>query len=70
MMFDVCVVGHVTKDLVRTAEGEFEMPGGTAYYTAIALKNLGMRVAVITKLLEQDVRDIAHAVGQPLPERA
>ena len=49
-MFDVCVVGQVTKDIVKTADDEIEKPGGTAYYTAIALKKLGMSVAVITKL--------------------
>ncbi|OCC16135.1 Ribokinase [Dissulfuribacter thermophilus] len=53
-MFDVCVVGHITKDIVKSADGEFQMPGGTAYYTAIALKNLGMSVAVITKINDQD----------------
>ena len=54
MMFDVCVVGHITKDIANTADGEIKIPGGTAYYTAIALKNLGMSVAVITKLHAQD----------------
>ena len=54
MMFDVCVVGHIAKDIANTANGEITMPGGTVYYTAIALKHLGMSVAVITKLRDQD----------------
>jgi len=55
MIFDVCVIGHITRDIIGADDGEFEMPGGTAYYTAIALKNLGMSVAVITKLNDSDV---------------
>lgn len=53
-MFDVCVIGHITKDIIKTSDREMEMPGGTAYYTAVTLKNLGMNVAVITKLHQQD----------------
>ena len=64
MKFDVCVVGHITKDIVRTADSEIEMPGGTAYYTAIALKSLGMRVAVITKLREQDLAKVAAEISR------
>jgi sugar/nucleoside kinase (ribokinase family) len=54
-MFDVCVVGHITKDLIHI-DGKLsrEMPGGTAYYTSIALRSLGLRVAVITKVSRAD----------------
>lgn len=53
-MFDICVVGHVTKDVNRIGHREVTLPGGTAYYTALALKSLGMNVSVITKLKETD----------------
>jgi len=67
MMFDVCVVGHITKDIVKTAEGEIEMAGGTAFYTAVALKNLGMSVAVITKLHYQDTFLLNELVKEQIP---
>lgn len=54
-MFDICVIGHVTKDVIK-ANGEIqrEMPGGTAYYTSMALRSLGLDVAVITKVASED----------------
>lgn len=66
-MFDVCVVGHITKDIVKTADGEIEMPGGTAYYTSVALKNLGMSVAVITKLHHQDTSLLSELEKEQIP---
>lgn len=42
---DFLVVGHITLDVV--AEGF--MPGGTAFYAAIAAAQLGRRVAVLTR---------------------
>lgn len=53
-MFDVCVVGHVTRDIVRIGTRQTEMPGGTAYYSSLAMKSLGMDVAVVTRLSEHD----------------
>ena len=53
-MFDVCVIGHITKDLIKIKNVEKEMPGGVAYYFSIALKNLGSNVSLITKVAEKD----------------
>lgn len=54
-MFDVCVIGHVTKDVIKAnGENRREMPGGTAYYTSMALTSLGLDVAVITKVASED----------------
>ena len=55
-MFDVCVLGHVTREVVRTAVTERELPGGAAYYSALALHSLGANVSVLTKLGELDRR--------------
>ena len=54
-MFDVCVIGHVTRDVV-TIKGQTarEMPGGTAYYAAVALRRLGLRTAVVTRMAAED----------------
>jgi sugar/nucleoside kinase (ribokinase family) len=52
--FDVCVVGHITEDIVKVGRTRRTAIGGTAYYTAMALKRLGMRVAVVTKGAKKD----------------
>lgn len=51
MNFDVCVIGHITTDFIQI-DGSIttEIPGGTAYYTSMALKSLSLDVAVITKM--------------------
>jgi sugar/nucleoside kinase (ribokinase family) len=56
--FDVCVVGHITKDTVRVGQTTRVACGGTAYYTAMALKRLGLRVAVVTKGARNDREDL------------
>lgn len=53
-MIDVCVIGHVTKDIIKIKGRKKELPGGTAYYCSIALKNLGLNVAVVTKINFRD----------------
>lgn len=54
-MFDVCVIGHITKDIVsRKGHSIKEMPGGVAYYSAMALRSLGLQTAVITKVAKAD----------------
>jgi sugar/nucleoside kinase (ribokinase family) len=50
-MFDICVIGHITKEIIRIRDKvETEMPGGTAYYTSMAIRALGLNVAVVTKM--------------------
>ena len=53
-MFDVCIIGHITKDAVRIKNVERGKPGGVVYYSSIALKNLGSNVSIITKAAEKD----------------
>lgn len=53
-MLDVCVIGHVTRDIIRINNREKELPGGTAYYSSMALKSLGLNVAVVTKIAHND----------------
>ncbi len=54
-MFDVCVIGHVTRDVI-TIKGKTKKtaPGGTAYYTGIACRSLGLRTSVVTKVAKED----------------
>ena len=53
-MFDVCVIGHITRDLIRIQNVEKQLPGGVAYYFTMAVKNLGLHVSLITKCSEND----------------
>lgn len=58
-MFDVCVIGHITKDVIKKG-GQIvkELPGGAAYYTSVALRSLGLKVAVITRLSQHDKKHL------------
>lgn len=66
-MFDVCVIGHVTKDIIRISGTEREMPGGTAYYASIAMKSLGLNVAVITKIGKKDEYLLDNIESEQIP---
>lgn len=62
-MFDLCIIGHVTKDIVRIKDAVREMPGGAAYYFAMASKNLGSNVFLITKVAKKDEGLLNNLVG-------
>ena len=66
-MFDVCVIGHVTKDAIRIGDTDKEMPGGTAYYATIAMKRLGLNVAVVTKISEKDKALLDSLESEQIP---
>ena len=51
---DVCVIGHITKDIIRIGNIRKELTGGSAYYVSMALKSLGVKPFVITKLHKND----------------
>ena len=53
-MYDVCVIGHITRDKIRIGDVEKELPGGVAYYFPITLKTLDTNVCVVTKLAKAD----------------
>jgi sugar/nucleoside kinase (ribokinase family) len=63
-MYDVCVVGHVTKDLIRVHGMTKQMPGGTAYYSGMALRSLGLNVAVITKVAARDEQTVLEPLAR------
>jgi sugar/nucleoside kinase (ribokinase family) len=62
-MYDVCVIGHVTKDVINIHGMTREMPGGTAYYAGMALRSLGLNVAVITKVAAGDERALLESLA-------
>ena len=51
----ICVLGHVTRDIVRgPGDAERTQPGGTAYYAAAALACLGFPVHLVTRMARRD----------------
>ena len=54
-MLDVCVIGPVTRDVIRIAGAlPKEMPGGVVHYAGSAFRALGLETAVITKAAQRD----------------
>ncbi|UCD36690.1 MAG: hypothetical protein JSW54_07540, partial [Fidelibacterota bacterium] len=48
-MYNVCMIGHLTRDLIRRGGETRELPGGVAYYGTLALHSLGLKVCLVTK---------------------
>jgi sugar/nucleoside kinase (ribokinase family) len=55
VLFDVCVIGHVARDIntIRGVE-HAASPGGAAYYSTMVYCRLGLQVAVVTKVAVED----------------
>jgi sugar/nucleoside kinase (ribokinase family) len=51
---DVAVIGHFARDKIIVAGQETVASGGSVYYGALALRRLGLRVAVVTRLAQAD----------------
>ena len=73
-MHDICIVGHVTRDVVRREGRVAEtLPGGVAHYAGVALASLGLDTAVVTKLAEPDAGELLGplaAAGATVTRRA
>jgi sugar/nucleoside kinase (ribokinase family) len=54
-MFDVCVIGPVSRDIVAVGATEYPpQPGGAAYYSTMVYVALGLRTAVVTRVAPAD----------------
>jgi sugar/nucleoside kinase (ribokinase family) len=51
---DIAVIGHFAKDKIIVRGEERISSGGSVYYGAIALRRMGLKVAVITRLRQDD----------------
>ncbi|MDE7412824.1 MAG: ribokinase [Muribaculaceae bacterium] len=57
----ICCIGHITHDRVITPRFEIDMPGGTAYYFAKALRNLNHdNFHIVTGVAEDALNVIAN----------
>jgi sugar/nucleoside kinase (ribokinase family) len=53
--FDVCVIGHVARDINAIGGVELQpSPGGAAYYSTMVYRRLGLRTAVVTLVAAPD----------------
>lgn len=66
-MYSVCVIGHVTRDVIRINGCVKHLPGGTAYYFPLALKSLGLDVCVVTKIGPNDRYLLNDLYGNNIP---
>lgn len=53
-MYDICAIGHITKDKIINPSSEKHLLGGTAYYFSMALKDFGLRYRLITAVGKQE----------------
>jgi len=51
---DIAVIGHFAKDKIVVRGEEWVSSGGSVYYGAMAVRRMGLRVAVVTRLRKDD----------------
>ena len=47
-MYDICAIGHITKDKIINPSSVRQLYGGTAYYFSMAIKDFGLHYKLIT----------------------
>lgn len=58
-MFDVCVIGHIVRDINTIGGTEYDpRPGGAPYYSTMVYRHLGLRTAVVIKVSATDERNL------------
>lgn len=61
-MYDVSVVGHLTRDKIITSSNRIEAPGGTVLYFGHTVQSLGLETFIYSKLSGED-SDLLKNVG-------
>lgn len=59
-MYDICCIGHLTRDHIVTPDSDIYMPGGTSYYVSLGMVALrpevhGLSYKLVTSLAEKDM---------------
>lgn len=52
--YDVVAIGHLDKGLIVRGDEEFPAIGGAVYYGGIVLAQLGLKIAIVTRLAQED----------------
>ena len=55
-MFDIVMIGHLTKDVIKVKNSEKKIPGGAVYYSSISAAISGSEVMVITRIANGDTK--------------
>ena len=56
MVYDIAFLGHYTKDTIVSDEGTRVVDGGAFNYGSHAAARMGLKVAAITRLAQEDVK--------------
>ena len=51
---EVCIIGHITRDINVVRGVKKEMPGGAGYYATMALQSLNLKTSLVTKISPSD----------------
>ncbi|MBF9018647.1 MULTISPECIES: PfkB family carbohydrate kinase [unclassified Oceanispirochaeta] len=61
-MFDIVMIGHLTKDIFKVKKCEHTMPGGAVYYSSISATSSGAKVMVITRIALEDTESLSEMI--------
>ncbi len=53
-MFDIAMIGHLTKDVITVNDSRTEFPGGAVYFSSIAAAASGADIHVSTRIANDD----------------
>lgn len=53
--YDTLILGHISKDIIVTPDGEEHLTGGAVVYSSIAAQHIDMNVMALTKLSRDDL---------------
>lgn len=54
-MFDIAMIGHLTKDIISVNNTKTEIPGGAVYFSSIAAAASGADVLVRTRIADKEI---------------
>ncbi|MDY6318033.1 MAG: PfkB family carbohydrate kinase [Prevotella sp.] len=59
-MYDICSIGHITRDRIVTPERTVNMSGGTSFYMAEGISHLPRKVSfqLVTKVGDDQLREV------------
>lgn len=63
--YDICAIGHITKDRITGADGrKRKAMGGAVFYAGVALQSLGLRTLVISAAAQRDIPKFQAALAK------
>jgi sugar/nucleoside kinase (ribokinase family) len=58
-MYDICCIGHITRDKVLTTKSVAYMAGGTSFYFSNAIRNMDVNYGLVTALGTEDMHVVS-----------